>query len=83
MTRDEIREAIDFACEASAETCAALGTDLKRDGEGFIVDGSDLGIAIRELEHVVAFLSRLSFKLVTHGIEAAAAMNPGATDGQA
>jgi hypothetical protein len=77
MTRDEIREAINFASEASAETCAALGTDLKRDGDGFIVDDSDLGIAIRELEHLVSVLSRLSFKLVTHGIEAAPAIKIG------
>jgi hypothetical protein len=49
----------------------ALGTDLKRDDEDFIVDDSDLGIAIREMERIIWQLSKLSFTLWTKGIEAA------------
>ncbi|WP_091878152.1 hypothetical protein [Bradyrhizobium sp. Rc2d] len=54
-----------------SEITAALGTDLRRDEEGSIVDDSDLGIAVRELERIDTVLSRLSFKLHREGIEAA------------
>ena len=71
MTRDELREFICDLCEKITEVIAALGTDLKRDDEGWIVDTSDLGIAIRELDYVDSVLSRMSFKLLVAGIEEA------------
>jgi len=71
MTRDEIRELIDRFTTGVDETSAAIGTDLKRDNEGFIIDDSDLGIAVRELDHVVSLLSRLSLRLYIMGVEAA------------
>ncbi len=72
MTREGMREFISNLCDSVNETAAAISTDLQRDGEGCIVDNSDLAIAIRELDHVSSVLSRLSFKLVIEGIEAAA-----------
>ena len=71
MTRDDIGEWIDRFTTAIDETSAAIGTDLKRDDEGLIIDDSDLGIAVRELDHVVSLLSRLSLRLYMMGIEAA------------
>jgi hypothetical protein len=65
MTRDNIRELISKLCDGIDETAAAIGTDLQRDEEGFIVDDSDLGIAVRELYGVSAVLSRLSLKIAT------------------
>ena len=38
---------------------------------GFIVDDSDLGIAVRELEKVSSCLSRMSLQLAIKGIEEA------------
>jgi hypothetical protein len=63
MTHNEIRERLNTLAESSNEVIAAIGVDLQRDAEGFIIDTTDLGIAIRELEHVVAVLSRLSFRI--------------------
>jgi hypothetical protein len=71
MTRDQIRQLISSICDGAMGVAGALGTDLKRDGEGFIVDDSDLGIAIRELERIDTILTRLSLKLFREGIEAA------------
>jgi hypothetical protein len=63
MTRDEIREVINSLNAAVDEVAAAVGSDLSRDDEGFIIDGSDLGIAVRELERVSTVLTRLFFRL--------------------
>jgi hypothetical protein len=71
MTRDQIRELISSICDGATGVAGALATDLKRDGEGFIVDDSDLGIAVRELERIDTVLSRLSLTLFRDGIEAA------------
>jgi hypothetical protein len=45
------------------EVVAAIGTDLHRDNEGYIIDDSDLGIAVRELDHVSTTLSRIIFHM--------------------
>jgi hypothetical protein len=63
ITPRELREAVNQMFDGVQETIATLGTDLQRDKEGFIIDNSDLGIAVRELEHVTSFLSRLSLRL--------------------
>jgi hypothetical protein len=71
ITRNELRGWINHYCDAIEEVIAVLGTDLQRDDNGFIVATSDLGIAVRELDHVTGALSRVSFQLVIRGIEAA------------
>jgi hypothetical protein len=63
MTIQEIRDAINSITDEIAEAGAAVGTDLARDDEGFIVDTSDLAIAVRAIGRAVDRLSRLSFKL--------------------
>jgi len=63
MTTDEIRDCINSVADACDLVAGAIGSDLQRDGEGFIVDTSDLGIAVRELERVSTILSRLSYGL--------------------
>jgi hypothetical protein len=63
MTKQEIREAINSICDEVTEVGAAVGVDLARNEEGFIVDTSDLGIAVRAIEHANMRLSRLSFAL--------------------
>jgi hypothetical protein len=71
FTITEIRDWVDRTTTAIEEVAAALGTDLQRDGEGFITDTSDLGIAVRELDNIVLRMSRLSLALYRRGIEAA------------
>jgi hypothetical protein len=63
MAKQEIRDVINYVSEKINETVAALGTDLKRDEEGFIVDDSDLGAALRMMEGASVQLSRLSFQI--------------------
>jgi hypothetical protein len=63
MTIQEIREAINSIADEIAEAGAAVGTDLARDNEGFIVETSDLAIAVRAIDRAVSRLSRLSFRL--------------------
>jgi hypothetical protein len=63
MTHNEIRGVINALAGAVSDVAGAVGTDLTRDGEGFITDKSDLGIAVRELERTVMVLSRLSWQL--------------------
>jgi len=76
MTRDEIREWIEYHCNAIGEVAAAIGTDLQRNDEGVLTDTSDVGIAVRELQRIESALSRLSFKLYTEGIEPAPPAKP-------
>jgi hypothetical protein len=71
FTVDEIRQWISRTADEIEQVAAALGTDLQRDGEGFITDASDLGIAVRELEHATSAMTRLSFALHRRGVEAA------------
>jgi hypothetical protein len=63
MTHEEIRACVNSIAEGCESVAAAIGTDLARDAEGFIIDTSDLGIAVRELEGVSSVLSRLSYRL--------------------
>jgi len=59
----EIRAVLNIVCTKMEEVVAALGTDLKRDEEGFIAEDSDLAIALRMMEQASAQLSRLSFQI--------------------
>jgi len=63
MTNQEIRAVLNNVCTKMEEVVAALGTDLKRDEEGFIAEDSDLAIALRMMEQASAQLSRLSFQI--------------------
>jgi hypothetical protein len=63
MSIQEIREAINSIADEITEAGAAVGTDLARDDEGFIVETSDLAIAVRAIDRAAGRLSRLSFKL--------------------
>jgi hypothetical protein len=63
MTNQEIRAVLNIVCTKMEEVVAALGTDLKRDEEGFIAEDSDLAIALRMMEQASAQLSRLSFQI--------------------
>jgi hypothetical protein len=63
ISRDEVRAVINSVVEGCESVAGAIGTDLLRDDEDFIIDGSDLGIAVRELERVSTVLTRLSFRL--------------------
>ena len=63
ISRDEVRAVINAVVEGCENVSGAIGTDLLRDDEDFIVDGGDLGIAVRELERVASVLTRLSFRL--------------------
>ena len=71
MTREQIRALISSLCDGANELVSAIGTELKRNDDGSIVDDSDLGIAVREVEHIAAALSRLSLKLSREGMVAA------------
>jgi hypothetical protein len=63
MTLDEVRDRINSLAEEVESTAGAVGTDLQRDAGGFIIDTSDLGIAVRELERTSSVLSRLSYRI--------------------
>jgi hypothetical protein len=63
MTNQEIRDVINNVADKLEEAVAALGTDLKRNEEGFISADSDLAVALRMMEQATAQLSRLSFQI--------------------
>jgi hypothetical protein len=63
MTKQEMRDVINNVADKLEETVAALGTDLKRNEEGFISEDSDLAVALRMMEQASAQLSRLSFQI--------------------
>jgi hypothetical protein len=63
MTKQEIRDVINNVADKLEEAVAALGTDLKRNEEGFISADSDLAVALLMMEQATAQLSRLSFKI--------------------